>query len=136
MDLEAARAILRDQHHAVLATIKRDGTPQLSPVGVGLDDAGRAVISTRETAFKTKNIRRDPRVYLCVLPDAFYGEWIQVTGTADVLSLPDALEPLVDYYRAVGGEHPDWEEYRAAMRAERRVLVRVTLETAGPDRRG
>jgi PPOX class probable F420-dependent enzyme len=137
MDLDEARAVLREQHHAVLATVKPDGTPQLSPVTVGVDDAGRAVVSTRETAYKTRNLRRDPRVYLCVLPDAFYGgRWIQVSGTAEVVSLPDAMEPLVDYYRSISGEHPDWDEYRQAMRDQRRVIVRVTLEAAGPDRHG
>ncbi|WP_203655636.1 PPOX class F420-dependent oxidoreductase [Actinocatenispora rupis] len=137
MDLDEARAVLREQHHAVLATVKADGTPQLSPVTVGVDAAGHAVISTRETAFKTRNLRRDPRVFLCVLPDGFYGgRWIQVSGTAEVVSLPDAMEPLVEYYRGISGEHPDWDEYRQAMRDQRRVVVRVTLESAGPDRQG
>jgi PPOX class probable F420-dependent enzyme len=136
MDLEAARAILRDQHRAVLSTIKPDGTPQLTPVLTGLDDAGRVIISTREAAYKTRHLRRDPRAYLCVLPDTFFGRWLQVSGTAEVLSLPDAMEPLVDYYRRTAGEHPDWNEYREAMRRERRVLVRVTLTAAGPDRQG
>lgn len=136
MDLDTARTVLRTTHHAVLATMKRDGTPQLSPVGVTVDDAGRAVISTRETAYKVRNLRRDPRVFLCVLPDAFYGDWLQLAGTADILPLPEAMEPLVDYYRSISGEHPDWDDYRAAMRRERRVLLRVTLTTAGPNRHG
>jgi PPOX class probable F420-dependent enzyme len=89
----------------VLATLRPDGTPQLSPVTVGVDDAGYAVISTRETAYKVRHLRRDPRVFLCVLPDGFFGKWIQVTGTAEVISLPDAMEPLVDYYRRISGEH-------------------------------
>jgi PPOX class probable F420-dependent enzyme len=136
MDLDDARAIVREQHQAVLATVKADGTPQLSPVSVAVDGAGRVVISTRETAFKTRHLRRDPRAFLCVLPDGFYGRWIQLTGTAEVVSLPDAMEPLVDYYRSISGEHPDWADYRAAMEREQRVIVRITLESAGPDRRG
>jgi PPOX class probable F420-dependent enzyme len=136
MDLDDARAFVREQHRAVLATIKADGTPQLSPVGAGVDDAGRIVISTREAAYKTRHLRRDPRAFLCVLPDGFYGQWIQVAGTAEVVSLPDAMEPLVDYYRSISGEHPDWDDYRAAMEREQRVIVRITLESAGPDRRG
>jgi PPOX class probable F420-dependent enzyme len=136
MDLDDARAIVREQHQAVLATVKADGTPQLSPVAVAVDGAGRVVISTRETAFKTRHLRRDPRAFLCVLPDGFYGRWIQLTGTAEVVSLPDAMEPLVDYYRSISGEHPDWADYRAAMERDQRVIVRITLESAGPDRQG
>jgi PPOX class probable F420-dependent enzyme len=136
VDLDEARDVIREQHRAVLATMRRDGTPQLSPVGVGLDDAGRIVISTRETAYKTRNLRRDPRAWLCVLPDGFYGRWIQVSGDVDIVSLPDAMELLVDYYREVAGEHPNWDEYRAAMESERRCLVRITPSSAGPDRAG
>jgi PPOX class probable F420-dependent enzyme len=136
MDMDEARAFVRDNHRAVLATVKPDGTPQLSPVTVGVDADGRVVISTRETAYKTRNLRRDPRVHLCVMPDGFYGRWVQLAGTAEVVSLPDAMDGLVDYYRSISGEHPDWDDYRAAMERERRVIVRVTLEKAGPDRQG
>jgi PPOX class probable F420-dependent enzyme len=136
MDLEQARTIVREQHHAVLATMKADGTPQLSPVTVGVDAEGRVLVSTRETAYKTRHLRRDPRAFVCVLPDGFYGRWIQLAGTAEVVSLPDAMEPLVDYYRSISGEHPDWDDYRAAMERERRVMVRITLASAGPDRQG
>jgi PPOX class probable F420-dependent enzyme len=136
MDLDEARAVVRDQHRAVLATMKQDGTPQLSPVTVGVDGDGLIVVSTRQTAYKTRNLRRDPRAYLCVLPDGFFGRWIQITGTAQIVELPDAMEPLVDYYRRTAGEHPDWDEYRAAMVQQRRVLVRITPLSAGPDRQG
>jgi PPOX class probable F420-dependent enzyme len=136
MDLDEARAHVRRNSHAVLSTVRRDGTPQMSPVSVTVDAAGRVVVSSRETAFKVRNLRRDPRAWLCVFPDAFYGPWVQVEGTAEVLSLPDALEPLVDYYRAVAGEHDDWDDYRRAMVDEQRCLVQVTLLRAGPDRAG
>ena len=136
MDMDEARAFVRDNHRAVLATLKPDGTPQLSPVTAGVDDAGRVVVSTRETAYKTRNLRRDPRAYLCVMPDGFYGRWVQLAGTAEVVPLPDAMDALVDYYRSISGEHPDWDDYRAAMERERRVIVRITLEKAGPDRQG
>ena len=136
MDLEDARAFLRTHSHAVLATTRRDGTPQLSPVGATVDEQGRVVVSSRETAYKTRNLRRDPRAWLCVLPDGFYGQWVQVEGTVEVLSLPEAMEPLVDYYRSIAGEHEDWDDYRAAMVAEQRCLLRVTLTRAGPDRAG
>lgn len=136
MNLDEARQVLDVQHQAVLYTRRADGSPQLSPVLVVLDDAGRAVISSRQTAYKVRNLRRDPSVSLCVLPDGFYGRWIQIDGTATVLDLPEALEPLVDYYRRGSGEHPDWDDYRAAMQREGRVLIRVDLERAGPDRSG
>ncbi len=133
MHLDAAREFLRAHHHAVMATARADGTPQMSPVVVGLDDDGRAVVSSRETAVKTRNIRRDARVWLCVFHDAFFGDWVQVGGSATVVSLPAAMQPLVDYYRRISGEHPDWDDYRAAMLRERRVLIRVDLTHAGPD---
>jgi PPOX class probable F420-dependent enzyme len=136
VDLDEARAYVGEHHRAVLATLRRDGAPQLSPVGAAVDGAGRVVVSSRETAYKVKNLRRDPRAWLCVFPDGFYGRWVQVEGDVEIVSLPDAMEPLVDYYRAVAGEHPDWDDYRAAMRQEQRCLVRVTLTRAGPDRAG
>jgi PPOX class probable F420-dependent enzyme len=117
----------------VLATFRLNGRPQLSPVNTAIDDAGFAVISSRETAVKTRNIRRDPRVSLCVLNQGFYGEWVVLDGTAEVVSLPEAMEPLVDYYRRLSGEHPDWDDYRAAMVRDQRVILRVTIERAGPD---
>ena len=136
MELDAAREHVRSNPQAVLATLRRDGTPQLSPVVAAVDAQGRVVVSSRETAFKVKNLRRHPRAWLCVLPEGFYGAWIQVEGSVEVLSLPEAMEPLIDYYRAVAGEHPDWDEYRAAMEAEQRCLVVVELTRAGPDRAG
>lgn len=136
MDLAAARDFVRNNHRAVMTTRRANGDPQLSPIVCGVDADGRVTMSTRETALKVKNLRRDPRVSLCVLNDGFFGDWIQVDGTAEIVSLPDAMELLVEYYRSLAGEHSDWDEYRAAMQRERRVLVRVTLERAGPDRSG
>jgi PPOX class probable F420-dependent enzyme len=133
VDLEAARRFVAENHHAVLATRRRDGAAQLSPVLVALDAEGRVVVSSRETAIKTKNLRRDPRASVCVVDDAFYGPWVQVDGTAEIVPLPDALDGLVAYYRQISGEHPDWDEYRAAMQRERRVLIRITPERAGPN---
>jgi len=136
MDLDDAREFMRVHHRAVLATSRSDGRPQLSPVAVGVDEAGRVLISTRETAIKTKNLSRDPRASLCVMNDRFYGEWIQAEGTAEIIRLPEAMDLLVDYYRRVAGEHPDWNEYREAMTRERRAIVAITLTRAGPDRSG
>ncbi len=136
MDLDEARAVLAEQHHAVLATLRRDGTPQMSPVAATVDDQGRVVVSTRQTAFKVRNLRRDPRVWLCVLSDGFYGRWIQVGGAVRIVELPEAMEGLVDYYRRISGEHPDWDDYRAAMQRDQRVLLQIELTSAGPDREG
>ncbi len=85
---------------------------------------------------KTKNLRRDPRASLCVISDGFYGPWIQVDGEVDIVGRPEALDVLVEYYRAVSGEHPDWDDYRAAMDRERRVVLRLSITGAGPDRSG
>lgn len=136
MDLAQAQQFLSEHHRAVLATRRRDGRLQLSPVTVGLDGAGRALVSSRDTAYKTRNLCRDPRASLCVFVDGFFGPWVQVDGTAEVVSLPEAMELLVDYYRRIAGEHPDWADYRRAMERERRVLIRITIEGAGPARHG
>jgi PPOX class probable F420-dependent enzyme len=133
VDLDRARDFLRTHHRAVLATTRRDGRPQLSPVVAAIDGEGRVLISTRETAVKARNLRRDPRASLCAFNDGFFGEWIQVEGTAEVVSLPAAMELLVAYYRAVAGEHPDWDDYRAAMERDKRVIVRISITRAGPD---
>jgi PPOX class probable F420-dependent enzyme len=133
MEIDDALAFIREHHHAVMLTYRRDGRPQLSPIACAVDGDGRVVVSTRETAMKVKNLRRDPRVALCVLSEGFFGDWIQVDAAAEVMSLPEALEPLVEYYRSVSGEHPDWDDYRAAMVRDRRVLVRIAVERAGPE---
>ena len=133
MDLDEARDYLRHNHRAVLATMRRDGTPQMSPVACAVDSGGDVVVSSRETAIKTKNVRRDPRAWLCVFPDTFYGGHVQVEGDVTVVSLPEAMDGLVDYYRAVAGEHPDWDDYRRAMAEEQRVLIKLRLTRAGPD---
>ena len=130
MPPEAAREFLRTSHHAVLATVRSDGRPQLTPVAAGVDAEGRVIVSTPETTAKARNLRRDPRVTLCAFADDFYGGWVQVEGTAETVERPAAVELLVDYYRRLSGEHPDWDEYRAAMLAERRVLVRFAIDRA------
>jgi PPOX class probable F420-dependent enzyme len=135
MHLDLARDFVRSHHRAVLATRSRSGIQQ-SPVLVGVDDEGRLTISSRETAYKTKRLRADPWAQVCVLQDGFFGEWVYVEGEAEVVPLPEAMGPLVDYYRGISGEADDWDEYRAGMERERRVIIRVTPLRAGPDRRG
>jgi PPOX class probable F420-dependent enzyme len=135
MNSEEAREFATSNHRAVLVTRRPDGGAQTSPIVVGADDE-KLVISTRETAFKTRNLRRDPTATLCIFTENFFGPWIQVEGTAEIVSLPEAMEGLVDYYRRISGEHPDWEDYRRAMERERRVLVRVSIDKVGPTRAG
>ncbi|MGC5016626.1 PPOX class F420-dependent oxidoreductase [Streptosporangium sp. DT93] len=136
MDHDRARDFIRTNHRAVMLTTHADGRPQLSPVTVGIDAGGRPIVSTRETAAKVRNLRRDPRVSLCVTTDAFFGEWIQIDGTAEIVPLPEAMELLVAYYRDISGEHPDWDDYRAVMERDRRVIVRIDITHAGPDVHG
>lgn len=133
MTPEEARAFLREHHNAVLSTFRRDGRPQMSPVGATVDEQGRVIVSTRAPAMKTRNLRRDPRVSVLVMNSGFYGDWAQVEGTAEIVEQPEAIELLVDYYRRMAGEHENWDEYRAAMVKEQRVLVRFDIERAGPN---
>lgn len=133
MDIDKALGFVRDNNRVVLATLKKDGTPALSPVVASVDDGGRVVISTRETAYKVGHLRRNPQAWLCVLNDGFFGAWAQLQGTAEVVSLPEAMDGLVDYYRTVSGEHPDWDGYREAMVREQRCLLRITVTKAGPN---
>jgi PPOX class probable F420-dependent enzyme len=132
MEIDEAIEYVRRNHHAVLATIKQDGSPQLSPVTVGVDGDGHAIISTRQTAYKVRHVRRNPRVWLCVFPDGFYGRWVQLEGTADIVELPAAMDGLIGYYRDISGEHPDWDDYRAAMERDQRLLLRISISKAGP----
>jgi PPOX class probable F420-dependent enzyme len=133
---DEARDFLREHHNAVMSTFRGDGRPQLSPVGATVDADGRVIVSTREPAMKTRNLRRDPRVSLVVISEGFYGDFVQVEGNAEIVDQPEAIELLVDYFRRMAGEHDDWDEYRAAMVTERRVLVRFAIERAGPNAAG
>ncbi|SCF33981.1 PPOX class probable F420-dependent enzyme [Micromonospora viridifaciens] len=132
VDRDALLEFLRPRHKVVLMTTRADGRPQSSPVTGGVDAEGRLVISTYPERAKVANIRRDPRVSACVLSDEWNGPWVQVDGTAEVLDLPEALEPLVEYFRSISGEHPDWDEYRQAMMKQGKSLIRITLDTWGP----
>jgi PPOX class probable F420-dependent enzyme len=133
VDIGHATTFLSAHPRAVLATTRADGRPQLSPVVAAVDADGRILISTREPAIKAKNLARDPRASLCVLSDGFFGEWVQAEGTAELIHLPDAMPLLEDYYRRISGEHPDWAEYREAMRRDKRLIIRITVDRAGPD---
>jgi PPOX class probable F420-dependent enzyme len=123
---------LRPRHRVILLTPRRDGGWQGSPVTAGVDGDGRIVTSTYPERAKAGNVARHGRSAVLALSDDFDGPWVQVEGPAELLELPSALEPLVDYYRSVAGEHPDWDEYRAAMTAQGKALIRVTPERWGP----
>ena len=125
---------VRTRHHLVLVTTRQDGRPQLSPVTGGVDGEGRIVVSTYPDRAKATNLRRDPRASVLVFSEEWNDAWVQVDGTAEVLDMPgqEAEDGLVEYFRCISGEHPDWEEYRQAMREQGKSLVRVTVERWGP----
>ncbi|MGH3365694.1 MAG: PPOX class F420-dependent oxidoreductase [Nocardioidaceae bacterium] len=131
-DWDELESFLRQRHRGLLMTTRRDGRPQLSPVSCGIDAQGRVVVSTYPERAKTHNVRRDGQVSMCVVSDDWNGPYVQVDGHAEVLDLPDAQEPLVEYFRSISGEHPDWDEYREAMRRQGKCLIRVSIERWGP----
>ena len=135
MEIEKGRDYVRDNSRAVLATRRRDGSPQMSPVTLAVVD-DEIVMSTRETAIKTWNLRRDPISWLCVFPDKWLGRWVQLQCQTEIVSLPDAMDLLVAYYRTLSGEHPDWDDYRRAMVDDQRCIVKFEIEAAGPDIQG
>ena len=132
VDLDGLLDFVRPRHRVVLVTRRADGEPQLSPVSAGVDADGRIVISTYPERAKIANLRRSASASALVLSDEWNGPWVQIDATAEVIDLPDALEPLVDYYRSISGEHPDWDEYREAMQRQGKCLIRLTPSRWGP----
>ncbi|AZG46505.1 PPOX class F420-dependent oxidoreductase [Gordonia insulae] len=132
VDLSALLDFIRPRHHMILSTVRSNGSPQLSPVTGGVDGEGRIVISTYPGRAKAANVRHTPVVSVCVLSDEWNGAWVQVDGDAEVLDMPEAEDALVDYFRSISGEHPDWDDYRAAMRVQGKSLIRVTPTRWGP----
>ncbi len=123
---------LRPRHRGIVMTLRSDGGPQLSPVACGLDSEGRLVVSTYPDRAKANNVRAREQVAVCVLSDEWNGPWVQVEGVGEIIDPPDSVEPLVEYYRAVAGEHPDWDEYREAMVRQGKSLLRLTITRWGP----
>ncbi len=132
VDREKLLEFIRPRHKGTLVTTRKDGTVQLSPVSCGVDDQGRVVVSTYPERAKAVNLRRDPKASILVHSDDWNDPYVQVDGIAEVIDMPEALEPLVDYYRCIAGEHPDWDEYRAAMAEQDKSLIRITIERWGP----
>jgi PPOX class probable F420-dependent enzyme len=137
IDISAAKEFLARHHWGVLTTRRRDGSLQMSPVTVGIDEQGRAIISSRETAYKVNNLRRDPRAAVCTFTTAFHGEgWVQVNGRAEILSLPEAIDTLVYLERQSKGENTAWPAFHERMAREKRVIIRINIDSVGPKRRG
>jgi PPOX class probable F420-dependent enzyme len=133
---DQAREFVANNHRAVMITRRAAGGLQTSPITVGIDSDGKVVISSRETAYKVRNLRRQPTATLCVFTDNFFGPWIRIDGTTEIVPLPEAMDGLIDYYRRISGEHPDWDDYRRAMVDQRRVLIRLAIDHAGPTHAG
>lgn len=137
VEIDRAKEFLRKHHWGILATRRKNGNLQMSPVTVGLDSQGRAIISSRETAFKVNNLRRDPHAALCAITSSFHGEgWVQIDGSAEIISLPNALDTLIYLQRQAYGEHKSWPEFHERMVREKRVIIQITIESVGPKVRG
>jgi PPOX class probable F420-dependent enzyme len=132
VDLQDLLEFVRPRHKMIITTRRLDGAPQLSPVTGGVDEAGRVVVSTYPDRAKTHNLRRDAACSVLVLSDDFGGAWVQIDGSAEVIDVPDSVEPLVDYFRCIAGEHSDWSEYRQAMLDQGKSLIRITIRRWGP----
>ncbi|MFJ8073416.1 PPOX class F420-dependent oxidoreductase [Streptomyces sp. NPDC096176] len=132
VDLEQLLSFVRPRHRAILLTRRADGSPQGSPLTCGVDDSGRIVVSTYPERAKARNAKRDERVSVIVLSDDWNGPWVQIDGRAEVIDSPESVEPLVEYFRNISGEHPDWHEYREAMIKQGKSIIRVTPERWGP----
>ncbi|GLH96455.1 PPOX class F420-dependent oxidoreductase [Phytohabitans aurantiacus] len=132
VDRSTLLEFLRPRHRGLLVTTRSDGRPQMSPVTCGVDAEGRIVVSTYPDRVKTRNARRDPQVSICVLSDDWNGPYVQADGHAEVLDMPEALDSLVEYFRCISGEHPDWNEYREAMVRQNKSLIRIDIERWGP----
>jgi PPOX class probable F420-dependent enzyme len=137
VEISEAVEFVRHNHRGVLAVTRADGKPQMSPVSGTVNPDGLLVVSSRETAYKVRSLQARPYAAYCGFADQFFGQpWVQIEGPARIVTLPDAMEPLVDYYRSISGEHPDWDDYRAAMERDRRVLIVITPERVGPTVQG
>jgi PPOX class probable F420-dependent enzyme len=136
VDRAGLEQFIRPRHHAILSTQRVDGSPQMSPITMGVDPDGEILVASYPERAKVRNLRLHNQATLCVLSNDFGGEWIQVSGRAVVVDLPEAMEGLVTYFRSISGEHSDWDEYRQAMVEQGKVLIRVAVEKWGPISKG
>jgi PPOX class probable F420-dependent enzyme len=124
--------LVTGKHSFVLATTRRDGRPQMSLVTGTVTPTGELLVSTYPQRAKARNVRRDPHVSVLVMGDDFGSAWVQIDGEAEVIDMPEAADTLVEYYRAISGEHPDWREYRQAMADQGKSVIRVRPTRWGP----
>ena len=136
VDRPALLEFLKTRHNGLVITTRADGVPQASPVTCGVDEQGRIVVSTYPQRAKARNARRNPNVSIVVLSDKFGDAWVQVNGTAELIDAADDVEPLVEYFRCIAGEHSDWDEYRQAMVDQGKVLIQLVPERWGPISKG
>ena len=133
MEISDARKFMRENHRACIAVRQKDGWPQMTFVTPGIDTQGRAIITSRGTTYKIKHIRRDPRVSMLIFGEQYSGsKFVQIRGTAEIIELPEAMDTLIFWYKQVRGEHKNWDDYRKQMHDEKRVIIRVNIEKAGP----
>jgi PPOX class probable F420-dependent enzyme len=132
VSLEELLEFVRPRHRMLVATTRADARPQMSPVSGGVDPQGRIVIASYPQRAKTRNAERDVRASVVVLSDDWNGPWMQVDGDAEVLHMPEAADGLVEYYRSIAGEHPNWDEYAQAMVIQNKSLIRITPTRWGP----
>lgn len=130
--LDGLLEFVRPRHNWVMTTVRHDGRPQISPVTGGVGPAGRLLVSTYPSRDKIHNLRRNPHTTICVLSDTFGGAWVQVDGTATITDVPEAVEGMVEYFQSISGEHPDWDEYRAAMIRQGKCLISIDIDRWGP----
>lgn len=133
MEISDVQKFLIDNHRGVLVARKRDGSPQITLVTPAVDDEGRVIVSSRGITYKVKNLRRDPRVALLVMGEQFSGsKYYQIQGRAEVIPLPEAMDGLLDFYRRIRRMSAD--EARKKIVEEGRVLIRIDIESVGPQR--
>jgi PPOX class probable F420-dependent enzyme len=136
MEISDAQTFLRDNHHGVLVARKKDGSLQMTLVSPVIDADGKVIITARDSTYKVKNIKRDPRISLLVYGDKFNGSnYIQIDGKAEVIEHPGAMDIVLDWHRQIRGLPDNWADIRKKTLSEGRIAIRVTIERAGPQSR-
>jgi PPOX class probable F420-dependent enzyme len=137
MNISDAQIFLKDKHHGVLVARKKDGSLQMTLVSPVIDTVGNVIITARDSTYKVKNIRRDPRVSLVVYGERFNGsDYIQIDGKAEVIDHPAAMDIVLDWHRQIRGVPENWDDIRKKTLAEGRTAIRVAIEKVGPQNRG